>query len=267
MNSVNLDDNDQGVRHPGAVRDGDLIVDIDGFEGPLDVLLMLARSQKVDLKNISLLQLADQYLAFISAARKRSLDLAAEYLVMAAWLAYLKSRILLPEPVDEEPGAEDMATALVDRLRALEAMRNAGERLMARPILGRDVFGRGAAEGIMALTKTLLNVTLYDLLKTFAAHVQRKSDSPLTFEPMNLYSVEQALENLTRMLGLAPGWQKLQQFLPTELQDSMVLRSAVAATFAAALELARLGRVQIRQKETFGSLYLRPSPAGNHEDG
>ena len=237
-----------------------LVVDIDGFEGPLDLLLTLARDQKVDLANISMVQLADQYLAFIADARNRSLDLAAEYLVMAAWLAYLKSRILLPEPGDGEPNADDMAKAFVERLRALESMREAGAQIMARTLLGRDVFARGKPEGILAETKTDLDVTLYELLRAYASNLARNSDVPLTFEQSRLFSVDQALERLSSMMGMVPDWQDLRRFLPPDLREQLVCRSAVASTFAAILELARLGRVQIRQSEAFEPIYLRPTP-------
>jgi segregation and condensation protein A len=243
-------------RHERAAR---LVVDIDGFEGPLDLLLTLARDQKVDLANISMVQLADQYLAFIADARNRSLDLAAEYLVMAAWLAYLKSRILLPEPGDGEPSADDMAKAFVERLRALESMREAGAQIMARSLLGRDVFARGRPEGITAETTTDLDVSLYELLQAYAANLARNSDVPLTFEQGQLFSVDQALERLSRMMGLAPEWQDLRRFLPPDLQEQLVRRSAMASTFAAILELARLGRVQIRQASAFAPIFLRSS--------
>ena len=248
-------------------RTARLVVDIDGFEGPLDLLLALARDQKVDLANISMVQLADQYLEFISDARNRSLDLAAEYLVMSAWLAFLKSRILLPEPGDGEPSADDMAKAFVERLRALESMREAGMQIMARTLLGRDVFARGTPEGILAETTTDLDVSLYELLQAYAVNLARNSDVPLTFEHSQLFSVDQALERLSRTMGMVPDWQDLRRFLPNDLQEQLVRRSAVASTFAAILELARLGRVQIRQSKAFEPIYLRPTPEKGKSHG
>ena len=250
---------DSGDRHPSE-QPAKLVVDIDGFEGPLDLLLMLALNQKVDLANISMVQLADQYLAFISDARNRSLDLAAEYLVMAAWLAYLKSRILLPSPADEEPSAEEMAKAFVERLQALESMRHAGAQIMARSLLGRDVFARGAPEGVLTETRTDLDVSLYDLLQAYTSNAARNSDVPLTFEQSRLFSVDQALERLASLLGSVPDWQEFRRLLPPDLKEQLVRRSAVASTLAAILEFARLGRLQIRQSGAFAPIYLRPTP-------
>jgi segregation and condensation protein A len=226
-----------------------LILDLDGFEGPLDMLLALAREQKVDLTRISILELADQYLDFVTRVRNRHLDLAAEYLVMAAWLAYLKSRLLLPEPEsdEDEPSAAEMAAALADRLRRLEAMQRAGARLIALPRLGRDVFARGMPEDIADNARSVWDVGLYDLLKAFADHIVRTSVRTLTVEAADLWSLDDALRRLERLLGSMPEWSVLSAYLPPFEGDALKMKSAAAATFVAALELCRQGRVALRQ--------------------
>ncbi len=239
----------------------ELVVDLEGYEGPIDVLLTLAREQKVDLTRISILQLADQYLAFIAAARRLRLEIAADYLVMAAWLAYLKSRLLLPEPSPpDEPNGAELAAALAHRLRRLEAMQQAGARLMARPQLGRDVFARGAPEGLPRVLKPVYDATLYDLLKAYGDQRRRKEASVLHIEPPELYSMDDALQRLSRLLGRMPDWRTMMSFLPPGLRGGLVERSAVAATFAASLELERAGRLQLRQDSVFGPIYLRSPP-------
>ncbi len=237
---------------------GRLVVDLDGYEGPLDVLLALARAQKVDLARISILQLADQYLSFIERARELRLEIAADYLVMAAWLAYLKSRLLLPEPpAEDEPTGEEIAAALALQLRRLEAMRAAGARLMGRPLLGRDVFARGAPEGVRTIAHPVYELSYFDLLKAYADHRRRTAPGRLTVEPSRMHTMDQALRRLTRLLGSAQGWQTLASFLPPGLAHALILRSAVAATFAASLELARQGRVRLRQSGEFAPIYVR----------
>jgi segregation and condensation protein A len=239
----------------------ELVVDLEGFEGPIDMLLALAREQKVDLVRISILKLADQYLAFIAAARHLKLEIAADYLVMAAWLAYLKSRLLLPAPAQpDEPSGEDMAAALTHQLQRLEAMQQAGARLMARPLLGRDVFARGAPEGLPRVLVPVWDVSLYDLLKAYGEGRQRKEGSVLHIEAPELYSMDDALQRLGRVLGQIPDWRSLMSFLPPADGDGIVWRSAIAATFAASLELARAGRLQLRQDAAFGPIYLRSPP-------
>ena len=239
----------------------ELVVDLDGYEGPIDMLLTLAREQKVDLTHISILQLADQYLAFIAAARELKLEIAADYLVMAAWLAYLKSRLLLPEPQpDDEPSGSELAAALTYQLQRLEAMQQAGARLMARPQLGRDVFRRGAPEGIPVLRHTVYDATLFELLKAYGDGRARKESAVLHIEPAELYSMDDALQRLSQYLGRMPEWRTLASFLPPNLRLGLVSRSAIAATFAASLELVREGRVQIRQDKSFGPIYLRSPP-------
>jgi segregation and condensation protein A len=248
-----------------APSPAEFVVDLDGFEGPIDVLLALAREQKVDLKQISILQLADQYLAFVAAARQANLELAADYLVMAAWLAYLKSRLLLPDQGgEEEPTGEQMAAALAFQLRRLEAMREVGTRLMARPRLGRQFFARGAPEPFAAIESTVIQVSLYDVLKSYADHRRRKAAAGvLHIEPFEIFTVEDALQRLRRMLGEVPDWAILWRFLPAGLAGDLIFRSAVASTFSASLELAREGRVRLRQDRPFGPIFMRavaPAP-------
>ena len=240
-----------------------LVVDLDGYEGPLDVLLTLARNQKIDVTKISILDLAEQYLAFISEARRIRLEIAADYLVMAAWLAYLKSRLLLPEPVDDEPSGEELAADLAQRLRRLEAVRNAGERLFERNLLGRNVFARGDPEGVRVLTTSVFNVSLFDLLKAYGQQQTRERAAPLSIRPRVVHTIDQALRRLSRLIGTVPDWQQLEGFLPPELVDGFERRSAVASTFSASLELARQGEVEIQQRKAFGPIYLRKVSRGS----
>ncbi len=244
-------------------REAGLVLDLDGYEGPIDLLLALAREQKVDLARISILQLADQYLAFIAAQRRLQLEVAADYLVMAAWLAYLKSRLLLPEPPDHEEGptAIELAEALAHRLRLLEAMQRAGTALMARPLLGRDVFGRGAPEGLAMIDQPVFELSLYELLKAYGVNHRRQHGQVLTILPSAYQSLADAMENLSRFIGQVPDWRELMAFLPDDLRGSPLHKSALAATFAATLELAKAGRIELRQDRAFGPLYLRSGPA------
>ncbi|MBU0723448.1 MAG: segregation/condensation protein A [Alphaproteobacteria bacterium] len=235
-----------------------LILDLEGFEGPIDLLLTLARDQKVDLAKISILKLADQYLAFINQARRLHLEIAADYLVMAAWLAFLKSRLLLPPPPGEaEPSGEEMAEALAFQLQRLGAMQEAGVRLMAQPRLGQDVFARGAPEMFPAVIRSTLDVSLYDILKAYADFRRKSEHQSLRIAPTKLYSIEDALERLRHLVGRIPDWTVLQSFLPEGLVDPIVIRSALAANFGASLELAKQGAIELRQGETFGPIYLR----------
>jgi segregation and condensation protein A len=236
-----------------------LVLDLDGYEGPIDLLLALAREQKVDLARISILELADQYLAFIAAQRLLQLEIAADYLVMAAWLAYLKSRLLLPEPLEDEtgPSAVELAEALALRLRLLAAMQHAGAALMARPLLGRDVFARGAPEGLDTIDQPVFELSLYELLRAYGISHRRQHGQVLTILPSAYQSLSDAMEHLARFVGQVPEWRELMAFLPDELRDGPLRRSALAATFAATLELAKSGRVELRQERAFGPLYLR----------
>ena len=245
-----------------------LFLNLDGFEGPIDVLLTLARDQKVDLTQISILQLAEQYLVFIREAQVLNLELAADYLVMAAWLAYLKSRLLLPveEGQEEEQDPAALAEALRFQLQRLEAMQEAGTRLMALPQLGVDVFGRGAPENLSARFRSVYDVTLYDLLRAYADHKVREQGQTLTIAATDLYAVEDAIERLRGLVGRVPEWRTLFSFLPEFLKGSLVLRSAVASTFVASLQLVKDGEAQIRQDGTFGPIWLR-SPAEGLSSG
>ena len=249
---------DSGGPEVIAPGEGELILDLEGYEGPLDMLLVLAREQKVDLRRISMLALVDQYLSFIASARRLRLEIAADYLVMAAWLAYLKSRLLLPEPPrDEEPSGEQMAEALQRQLRLLEAMQQAGTRLMARPRLGVDTFVRGQPEGVLVVRKSLWQVTIYELLKAYGEIHKPKNAEAYHIAPMEFFSPEEATERLSRMLGIAIDWASIAAFLPPGLTDPMKIRSAVAATFVASLQLTKDGVVQLRQAESFGPIFLR----------
>jgi segregation and condensation protein A len=253
------------VRAPAAAPDAGappLIVDLDGYEGPIDLLLALAREQKVDLARLSILALADQYLAFIAAQRQLRLEIAADYLVMAAWLAYLKSRLLLPQPAaaDDGPSGAELEAALRRRLQLLEAMQRAGAALMARPQLGREVFLRGAPDGLPTIDRPVYELRLYELLAAYAATQRRRTAQVLTIERPAVHSLEDALRRLAQFVGHVPDWRELEGFLPAELRDGVLRRSALAATFAATLELARTGAIELRQDRPFGPIYLR-SPA------
>ncbi len=243
---------------PDARRGEQLVLDLEGYEGPLDALLGLAREQKVDLTQISILQLADQYLEFVARARALRLEVAADYLVMAAWLAYLKSRLLLPQAEDgEEPSGAELAAALAFQLRRLEAMRDAGNKLFARPQLGREVFARGAPEAIDLVRRNVYEVSLYDILKAYGEQQRRPKSGPLTIEALDLYSVDEAIRRLGKLLGDMPDWQVLASFLPDELRSDIGRRSAIATTFAASLELVREGKATLRQDRVFGPIYMR----------
>ena len=241
-----------------AGLEGQLVLDLDGFEGPRDILLTLARDQKVDISKISILALADQYLSFIAHAQRVQLELAADYLVMAAWLAYLKSRLLLPDDQGEEqPTGQQMAEALAFQLRRLEAMQEAGQRLFQRPLLGRDVFALGACEGVEVITEAVYETSLYELLRCYGAIRSRETDTMLHIQPHELFSVAQAVERLRQLLGGMPDWQDLSAFLPENLKGSLIMRSALASTFAATLELVRQGQVELRQDGAFDPIYIR----------
>jgi segregation and condensation protein A len=235
-----------------------LMVDVEGFEGPLDLLLTLARQQKVDLAKISILALADQYLAFIEEARKMRLELAADYLVMAAWLAYLKSRLLLPEQHPSEGiSAEEMANALARRLRRLEAIRQFAEQLLNRPQLGRDVFQRGQPEPIAEVKHPQWSATLYDLLSAYAARRQIRSRSVVRVAKRTVWSLAEAREALERLIGQTMDWSPLDQYLIAYMTDRSTVATVLASSFAAALEMIREGRLEAHQQGAFSPLYLR----------
>lgn len=236
-----------------------LVIDVDGYEGPLDLLLTLSRTQKVDLRKISILKLAEQYITFVEAAKRLRIELAADYLVMAAWLAFLKSRLLLPpDPSDEGPSAEELAAHLAFQLERLEAMRRSAAKLMARDQLGRDFFARGQTEDVTAKRKVTYHATILDLMQAYARIKTRDDFEPLHFKRGAVYTMEQALDRMKGLIGHAIEWGELSQFLPEAWRlDPKKRRSATAATFAASLELVKEGRAEIRQSETFGTIQLR----------
>ncbi len=233
-----------------------LTLELDGWEGPLDLLLQLARNQRVDLTKISILALVEQYLEFVQKARKLRLELAADYLVMAAWLAYLKSALLLPKEAQEEPSAEELALRLQMQLQRLDAMREAGARLMARDQLGRDTFPRGAPEGLRVLKSSAFEVSLYELLQAYGALRARGEHRIYEVRRRPIFALEEALERLESLLGVTFEWTDLLRFLP-DSEDMAFRRSTIASTFVAALELARQGRADLQQAEAFGPLQLR----------
>lgn len=239
-----------------------LLVDVSGFEGPLDLLLTLSRTQKVDLMQVSVLDLADQYLAFVEQARALRIELAADYLVMAAWLAFLKSRLLLPpDPEAEGPSAEDMAAHLAFQLERLQAMREASARLMARDRLGQQRFARGAPETVVRARRVAWQAGLIDLMRAYARLRTRDEFRPYAFDRRNVLTMEQALDRVRGLIGFAGEWTALAAFLPEGWGgDAGRLRSATAATFAATLELARQGQLELKQAESFAPITIRRRP-------
>jgi segregation and condensation protein A len=243
-----------------ANDDEALLIQVDGFEGPLDLLLTLARNQKVDIAKISILKLAEQYLEFVETAKKLNLELAADYLVMAAWLAYLKSRLILPQEKgpDGEPTADEMATRLRWRLQRLDAMRAMSTRLMGRERLDRDVFGRGDPEPVNVVKLRTYKDTMYDLLTAYATDRARKLGGKAYRPQMApVLAIEEARERLERMLGRIADWSALTTLLPFEWTGGNRRRSAVASTLLAALEMARDGKVQLQQASPFAEIYVR----------
>jgi segregation and condensation protein A len=235
-----------------------LVVDVEGFEGPLDLLLALARQQKVDLAKISILALADQYLAFIEEARKLRLELAADYLVMAAWLAYLKSRLLLPDThAPEGQSAEDMATALALRLKRLEAIRDVAERLFGRAQLDRDVFRRGQPEPIAHIKHPQWTATLYDLLSAYAQQRQKTALSHVRLAKRTVWSLAEAREALERLIGQSADWTRLDEYLISFVVEPSFAPSVFASSFASTLELVREGLMEVHQQAAFAPLYVR----------
>jgi segregation and condensation protein A len=241
--------------------DGQFILDLDGFDGPIDLLLQLARDKKIDLTQLSITDLADQYIAFIDRARHLRLEIAADYLVMAAWLAYLKSRLLLPHNDDvdnSEPTPEELAEALAFQLKRLEAMQRAGQKLMALPRLGSSLLARGQPEKFVPVGVTPVKFTLFELLDAYSAS-QRRTTEPQHYEiaPLNLDSIESALERLTGILGKLPDWSILSNFLPQEDMPPLRRRASVAATFGATLELVKRGDLFLRQSAPFEPIYIK----------
>lgn len=244
----------------------DLVLALDGFEGPIDLLLTMARDQKVDLAKISILALAEQYLAFVERARELRLELAADYLVMAAWLAYLKSKLLLPPPASEEDeeNPAELAARLAFQLQRLEAMQQMSKQLFDRPHLGQDFFARGMPDRLKVANRAIYEANLLDLMRVYG-ELRRKQDvgGQLRIMPTRLVSMEQAARRLRAILGEMPDWQTLERFIPYDSEDPLLRRSAMASTFAASLELCKEGLVEVRQTGVFGAIYMRAKPGAD----
>lgn len=253
---VPVDDDDWDGIAAATPDDGALYLALDGWEGPLDLLLDLARRQKVDLRAISILALVDQYLGYIERAEALKLELAADYLVMAAWLAYLKSALLLPREEQEEPSAEELALRLQTRLARLGAMREAAARLMARDRIGRDVFPRGAPEGLQIARRTRWHSDQFALIEAYGRVQARTAPVIHMVRERPVMTLDSALSRVSSMLGIALDWMLLEEFLPRHA-DPRLRRSALASSFVAALELARMGKAELSQDEAFGPLRLR----------
>ena len=238
-----------------------LVVDVDGFEGPLDLLLHLARNQKVDLARISIVALVDQYLKFVEKVRAMRLELAADYLVMAAWLAYLKSKLLIPkQPGEDGESGEELAAALQFRLKRLEAMRDAAARLVNRNRLGRDIFQRGMPEAVILEKRNTYSASLYDLLTSYASQRQRQAITNVRIARRGVWSLKEAREILTRLVGSFKDWTALESFLIDYLTTPEERSTAIASSFAASLEMVREGAIEVRQQAAFQPLYLRSRP-------
>lgn len=234
------------------------ILDIEGFEGPLDVLLTLARTQKVDLKQISILELVEQYLTFVDELRVQKLEKAADYLVMAAWLAYLKSRLLLPEePSEDELSAEELAARLTYQLQRLNAIRECSAALMSRNQLNRDVFARGMPEPVIVTKNSVYELSLYEILRAYADHQTKHAIADIRIHKREVYTLDQALNRLKNLIGTAVTWTDLFQFLPENIETAQMIRSVKASLFTASLEMTREGHAEIEQKQAFGPLFVR----------
>jgi segregation and condensation protein A len=247
---------DEDFEQPPIRQSDELTLALDGWEGPLDLLLTLARAQKVDLTQISILELVEQYLTYLADARALKLEIAADYLVMAAWLAYLKSCLLLPRDPEADPSPEEIALRLQLRLQRLDAMREAGARLLGRDRVGRDVFVRGAPEGLRLVRKAAWQVRDFDLFAAYGAVRARTAPAMHVVHARAVMTLEEAIERVARMIGSALEWTMLESFLPAT-RDPQFRRSALASSFLAALELARRGRLDIAQDEPFASLKIR----------
>jgi segregation and condensation protein A len=257
MNDATSDSFDDSVADRLAAEA--LIVDVDGFEGPLDLLLTLSRTQKVDLRKISVLDLARQYLTFVEKAKALRIELAADYLVMAAWLAFLKSRLLLPpDPTEEGPSGEDLAAHLAFQLERLQAMRDVAAKLMARNQLGRDFFARGITQQVERVRKVEYTATLLDLMQGYARIRTKDEFRPFVMDRDAVFTMEQALERMRGLIGFAGTWTAISSYMPEGWDaDPVKWRSATASTFAASLELAKEGKVELRQSDTFAPIELR----------
>ncbi len=252
------DGNFEGLWDEAAPGEDRLTLDIDGFEGPLDLLLHLAREQKVDLLQISVLALAEQYLVFVERARALRLDLAADYLVMAAWLAYLKSKLLIPRSGrDQEQPGEELASLLQFRLRRLEAMRAVAQKLVGGRLLGRDVFARGAPEAEITRLDLRFSASLHDLLSAYGAMRQRVASSSMTIRQRRVWALKEARELLERLIGDIADWTELDSFLLRYVVSGEERASALASSFAASLEMVKEGRIEVRQDAAFAPLQVR----------
>jgi segregation and condensation protein A len=247
---------DEDFESPPARQSDELTLTLDGWEGPLDLLLNLARAQKVDLAQISILQLVEQYLTYLAEARALKLEIAADYLVMAAWLAYLKSCLLLPKDPEQDPSPEEIALRLQQRLLRLDAMREAGARLLGRDRIGRDVFLRGAPEGLRVVRKSAWQVRDFDLFAAYGAVRARTQPAMHVVHARSVMTLDEAIERVGKMIGMALNWTLLESFLP-DTEDMQLRRSALASSFLAALELARRGRLDIAQDEPFAPIKLK----------
>ncbi len=249
---------EEGIAYQPVGEDGSLAVHLEGYDGPLHVLLGLARTQKVDLREISILTLAEQYLDFIRQAQDLRIELAADYLVMASWLAYLKSRLLLPPPHDdEEINAEEMAARLVFRLQCLEAMRDASAKLMTRDLLGRDVFLHGQPEGIRIKRQSKYDANLYEVLAAYSTQRLRNFYESWTPPKMDVLSIERARMRIERLLGKLDDWETMDALVAQDIRDPQKRRTTMASSFSAFLEYARDGRVELQQSKNFDSLLVR----------
>jgi len=245
----------EGLEFEGRAAD-ELTLNLDGWEGPLDLLLSLARAQKVDLAQISILALVDQYTAYIADARALKLEIAADYLVMAAWLAYLKSCLLLPKDPEQDPSPEEVALRLQMRLLRLDAMRDAGARLLGRDRIGRDVFLRGSPEGLRLVRRSAWQASAFDLFSAYGIVKARTQPAMHVVHARSVMTLDEAIERVSRMIGMAIEWTEIEAFLPAS-DDPQFRRSALASSFVAALELARRGRLDLRQDEPFAPLQLK----------
>ncbi len=247
---------DDIARQGAKSGDESLYLELEGWEGPLDLLLDLARRQKVDLRQISILALVDQYLTYIEQAKALRLELAADYLVMAAWLAYLKSALLLPKEEQEDPSPEELALRLQLRLQRLGAMREAAARLMGRDRIGRDIFLRGKPEGLRIDRKTLWKSDAYSLIQAYGQVKARTAPRIYHVHNRPVMTLDSALERVSSMLGVTLDWMDIRDFMPTDAEPEL-RKSALASSFVAALELARLGRAEIAQDEAYSPLRIR----------
>ena len=239
-------------------RSQTFVVDIDGFEGPLDLLLALVREHKLDLTKLSILDLAQQYLDFIEQARSLRLEIAADYLVMAAWLAFLKSKLLLPdEEGEDEPTGEELAAQLAHRLRRLDAMREAAAKLLNRNRLGRDFFARGLPEGIKLVRESTYDANIYDLLKAYANQRQRAAIDTIHFTARPVVSIQDARERLEKVLGTSVDWAPIDALILQYMETPDLRRSALASSFSASLEMTREGATELRQESAFAPLFIR----------